>query len=242
MLLLFCNIFVIFVTRPIEIEVLMKQSIIAFIITGVVTICGGSLGMNKPSDNVTNATTSMETTKLAQEIQSTTNCQETTKPQATVTPQETGSIQTTAKPQVTTSGGTTTNPQTTSNNTNTSFAKQVVELVNKERSKAGLNALSIDENIETAAMVRSREIEKSFSHTRPNGSSFSTALSESGVKFMGAGENIAWGQRSPEEVMNGWMNSSGHRANILNSSFKKIGVAYYVGANGRTYWTQLFTY
>lgn len=168
-------------------KVLLKQSIIAFIITGVVTIWGGSLGMNKPSDNVTNATTSMETTKLAQEIQSTTNCQETTKPQATVTPQETGSIQTTAKPQVTTSGGTTTNPQTTSNNTNTSFAKQVVELVNKERSKAGLNALSIDENIETAAMVRSREIEKSFSHTRPNGSSFSTALSESGVKFMGAG-------------------------------------------------------
>lgn len=48
---------------------------------------------------------------------------------------------------------------------------------------------------------------------------------------MGAGENIAWGQRSPEEVMNGWMNSSEHRANILNSSFKKIGVAYYVGAN-----------
>ena len=202
MLLFFCNIFVIFVTRPIEMEVLMKQSIIAFIITGVVTIGGGSLGMNKPSDNVTNATTSMETTKLAQEIQSTTNCQKTTKPQATVTPQETGSIQTTAKTQVTTSGGATTKPQTTSNNTNTSFAKQVVELVNKERSKAGLNALSIDENIETAAMVRSREIEKSFSHTRPNGSSFSTALSESGVKFMGAGENIAWGQRSPEEVMN----------------------------------------
>ena len=202
MLLFFCIILVKFVTCPIEMEVLMKQSIIAFIITGVVTICGGSLGMNKPSDNVTNATTSMETTKLAQEIQSTTNCQETTKPQATVTPQETGSIQTTAKPQVTTSGGATTKPQTTSNNTNTSFAKQVVELVNKERSKAGLNALSIDENIETAAMVRSREIEKSFSHTRPNGSSFSTALSESGVKFMGAGENIAWGQRSPEEVMN----------------------------------------
>ena len=114
--------------------------------------------------------------------------------------------------------------------------------MNKERSKAGLNALSIDENIETAAMVRSKEIEKSFSHTRPNGSSFSTALSENGVKFMGAGENIAWGQRSPEEVMNGWMNSSGHRANILNSSFKKIGVVYYVEANGRTYWTQLFTY
>ena len=58
----------------------------------------------------------------------------------------------------------------------------------------------------------------------------------------GAGENIAWGQRSPEEVMNGWMNSSGHRANILNPNFKNIGVAYYVGSNGRTYWTQLFTY
>lgn len=57
-----------------------------------------------------------------------------------------------------------------------------------------------------------------------------------------AGENIAWGQRSPEEVMNGWMNGSGHRANILNPNFKNIGVAYYVGSNGRTYWTQLFTY
>lgn len=62
------------------------------------------------------------------------------------------------------------------------------------------------------------------------------------VTTTAAGENIAWRQRSPEEVMNGWMNSSGHRANILNPNFKNIGVAYYVGSNGRTYWTQLFTY
>ena len=101
------------------------------------------------------------------------------------------------------------------------FAEQVVELVNQERTKAGLNAVTLDQNIASAALVRAKEIETSFSHTRPNGSKFSTALTEQGVTFKGAGENIAWGQKSPEAVMQAWMNSEGHRANILNKNFTK---------------------
>lgn len=123
-----------------------------------------------------------------------------------------------------------------------SYAEQVVALVNAERAKAGLNALTLDTEIASAALVRAKETEISFSHTRPDGRHFSTALSDSGISFRGAGENIAWGQRSPEEVMNGWMNSEGHRANILNPNFTKIGVGYYQNAAGRNYWTQLFTY
>lgn len=122
------------------------------------------------------------------------------------------------------------------------FAEQVVELVNQERTKAGLNAVTLDQNIASAALVRAKEIETSFSHTRPNGSKFSTALTEQGVTFKGAGENIAWGQKSPEAVMQAWMNSEGHRANILNKNFTKIGVGYYQNAAGRNFWTQLFTY
>ena len=122
------------------------------------------------------------------------------------------------------------------------FAEQVVELVNQERTKAGLSAVTLDQNIASAALVRAKEIETSFSHTRPNGSKFSTALTEQGVTFKGAGENIAWGQKSPEAVMQAWMNSEGHRANILNKNFTKIGVGYYQNARGTNYWTQLFTY
>lgn len=122
------------------------------------------------------------------------------------------------------------------------FAHQVVKLVNEERAKAGLSALTIDVNVEAAAQVRANEIKQSFSHTRPNGSQFSTTLKEQGVSYRGAGENIAWGQKSPEAVMQAWMNSDGHRANILNAQFTKIGVGYYQDANGTNYWTQLFTY
>lgn len=64
--------------------------------------------------------------------------------------------------------------------------------------------------------MRAKETEQSFSHTRPNGSNFSTALKEQGVSYRGSGENIAWGQKTPEDVMKAWMNSEGHRANILN--------------------------
>lgn len=133
-------------------------------------------------------------------------------------------------------------PDTEEGNQALAYAERVLQLVNQERAKAGLAALAMDEKVSKAALVRAKETEISFSHTRPDGSSFSTALKEQGVSFRGAGENIAWGQRTPEEVMNGWMNSSGHRANILNKNYTTIGIGYYQNSNGTGYWTQLFTY
>lgn len=122
-----------------------------------------------------------------------------------------------------------------------SFAEQVVELVNAERAKVNLPALTMTTKLNEAALVRAKETVQSFSHTRPNGSSFSTVLKENGISFQGAGENIAWGQRTPEQVVLTWMNSEGHRANILNPKYTSIGVGYYI--NGATpYWAQLFTY
>lgn len=121
-----------------------------------------------------------------------------------------------------------------------SFEAQVVELVNAERAKAGLSPLTLDSRASQAARVRSQEIQTSFTHTRPDGSSFSTALTQAGVSYRSAGENIAYGQSTPEQVMSAWMNSSGHRANILNSSFTSIGVGYVQNSSGTPYWTQLF--
>jgi len=129
---------------------------------------------------------------------------------------------------------------TPEDNTTLSHAEQVVTLVNAERAKEGLAPLSIDTKVQAAAQVRAVESEQSFSHTRPNGSSFATALKEQNVSYRRAGENIAWGQRSPEEVVNAWMNSSGHRANIMNPNFTKIGVGYYRNSKGLNYWSQLF--
>ncbi len=122
------------------------------------------------------------------------------------------------------------------------YVLRIVELVNEERAKAGLNALTLKVDVTAAAQVRAKESEILFSHTRPDGTSFVTALKEAGVSYRGAGENIAWGQKSPEEVMRGWMNSAGHRANILNEKFTTIGVGYYQNAAGVNYWSQLFTY
>ena len=120
------------------------------------------------------------------------------------------------------------------------YATQVVELVNIERAKEGLAPLTIDSAITAAAMVRASEIQTSFSHTRPNGSQFSTALKEAGAQYTMAGENIAWGQKTPEAVVTAWMNSPSHRANIMNTNFTRIGVGHVQNAAGTSYWVQLF--
>lgn len=119
-------------------------------------------------------------------------------------------------------------------------AAQVLELVNAERAKAGAAALTLDSKAAEAAQTRAQEIQRSFSHTRPNGSSFSTALTEAGVSYTASGENIAYGQNSAQAVMESWMNSSGHRANILNQNFTSIGIGHVQDSNGVDYWTQLF--
>lgn len=121
------------------------------------------------------------------------------------------------------------------------YADQIVCLVNEERAKAGFPELAVDTGLEAASLVRVEEIVSNFSHTRPDGTSFTTAIREQNVSFQGAGENIAWGQKSPGEVMDAWMNSPGHKANILNASFNRIGVEHY--QNGATdYWVRLFAY
>lgn len=120
-----------------------------------------------------------------------------------------------------------------------SAASEVVRLTNSARSQNGYAALVEDGALSSAAAVRAREIARSFSHTRPSGASFSSALSESGVSYLRAGENIASGQKSASEVVNAWMNSPGHRANILNSSYSRIGSAS-VNIDGTHYWVQLF--
>ena len=116
------------------------------------------------------------------------------------------------------------------------MAEQVAQLVNKERSKAGLAPLSFDTQLSADALVRAKEIVGAFDHIRPDGSNFSTAVT---IRWNTVGENIAWGQSSPQSVMNTWMNSAGHRQNILNSSYSKIGVGV-TEENGRLYWVQLF--
>ena len=120
-----------------------------------------------------------------------------------------------------------------------SAASEVVRLTNSARSQNGYAALVEDGALSEAAAVRAREIARSFSHTRPSGASFSSALSESGVSYLRAGESIASGQKSAFEVVNAWMNSPGHRANILNSSYSRIGSAS-VNIDGTLYWVQLF--
>lgn len=119
-------------------------------------------------------------------------------------------------------------------------AQAVLALVNRYRAQNGLAPLALDKSLCKAAETRAREIVTSFSHTRPNGASCFTVLSESGIAYASAGENIAYGQDSANEVMKAWMNSSGHRANILSSAFGHLGVGVYQ-SGGTLYWAQLFT-
>lgn len=121
------------------------------------------------------------------------------------------------------------------------YEQEVLDLVNAERAKYGLSALSADSKVQAAAKIRAEEIKSVFSHTRPNGTKFSTALTQVGATFRGAGENIASGQRTPEQVVNAWMNSEGHRANILNEKYKYLGVGC-VSKGGSYAWVQIFTY
>ncbi|MDE6777840.1 MAG: hypothetical protein K2J25_07840 [Oscillospiraceae bacterium] len=119
------------------------------------------------------------------------------------------------------------------------YANEVVSLVNQERAKQGLNALQVIPALNNAATKRSQELVTLFSHTRPDGSNCATVLNEFGVTWKTTGENIAYGYATPEDVMTGWMNSSGHRANILSENFDSIGIGV-VSENGVLYWTQVF--
>ena len=115
----------------------------------------------------------------------------------------------------------------------TANAQSVVNQVNQERAARGLSALRVDPALTAAAQIRAQEIVERFSHTRPDGTKWST------VSSVAYGENIAKGQRTADKVMAAWMSSSGHRANILRASYGSIGVAC-VQSGGVYYWVQLF--
>lgn len=124
------------------------------------------------------------------------------------------------------------------------FRQEVLDLVNVQRANYGLSALEMgDEKLTAAAQTRAEEIAVVNSHIRPDGSKCFTVLKDYNVTDAPTGENAAWGSVSPEEVVNAWMNSEGHRANILNPEARKMGVGYYYNSTSTWghQWIQIFT-
>jgi uncharacterized YkwD family protein/spore coat assembly protein SafA len=119
---------------------------------------------------------------------------------------------------------------------------QVVTLVNKERSRRGLMLLSTNWQLARVARYKSQDMvnKNYFSHTSPTYGSPFRMMENFGIKFTAAGENIAMGQQTPQAVMNAWMNSPGHRSNILSSVYNQIGVGVAKKSNGVLIWTQQF--
>ncbi len=172
----------------------------------------------------TTTTTTITTTAKPTTVQTTT---QTTKSTATTT--------TKAATTSTVKSATAATTQAT-DATTLAYRKRVWELVNEERAKAGLAPLEYRADIQSLADIRAEEIDTFFSHDRPDGTSFFTVFEEAKVIYRTVGENLAKGQQTPERVVEAWMNSEGHRANILDQDFTGIVVAY--GEN--RCWVQLF--
>ena len=120
-----------------------------------------------------------------------------------------------------------------------SYEAEVIRLVNDIRVQNGLKALSTNWELSRVARYKSEDMSSAryFSHTSPTYGTPFQMMKSFGLSYRTAGENIAYGQRTPAAVVDAWMNSSGHRANILNSSYTQIGVGYCASGN---YWTQMF--
>jgi uncharacterized YkwD family protein len=135
----------------------------------------------------------------------------------------------------------TANPAKTTQTTSalSAYEQKVVDLTNQERAKNGLSALKIDTTLSKMAHEKSRDMSANgyFSHTSPTYGSPFDMMKKYGITYHYAGENIAMGQQTPEEVVKAWMNSQGHRENILNPNYNYIGVGYVSQGN---YWTQEF--
>ena len=120
-----------------------------------------------------------------------------------------------------------------------SYEKEVIRLVNEIRAKNSLGTLKEDWELSRVARYKSEDMKNNnyFSHTSPTYGSPFDMMKKFGISYRGAAENIAKGQKTPQEVVNAWMNSSGHRANILNKNYTHIGVGYVKSGN---IWTQMF--
>lgn len=121
-------------------------------------------------------------------------------------------------------------------------AEAVLKLVNAERAKAGVQPLTLSEKLTNIAYTKAKDMADKgyFSHQSPTYGSPFDMLKQFGVSYSYAGENIAAGQKTAEEVMNSWMNSSGHKANILNKNYTQLGVGFYRGGEYGTEWVQMF--
>lgn len=122
----------------------------------------------------------------------------------------------------------------------TAYANEVVRLVNAERQSRGLAPVTASASLNAAAQIRAGETTAQFSHTRPDGRGSASVLDDLAIEWRTCGENIAYGYPDAAAVMDGWMHSDGHRANILNANFESIGVGV-TEAGGMIYCTQIFT-
>ena len=122
------------------------------------------------------------------------------------------------------------------------FQKEVVRLVNVERQKQGLGKLSLNAKLSNVATLKSQDMinKNYFDHTSPTYGSPFDMMKQFNISYKTAGENIAKGQKTPAEVVKAWMNSQGHRENILNKNYTEIGIGVAKDANGTLYWTQMF--
>lgn len=127
-------------------------------------------------------------------------------------------------------------------NLNVAFENEVVRLVNIERAKEGVAPLKVDATVSKVSDIRVEELTTLFSHNRADGTTWSSLVKKYNIKYKVTGENIAAGQESPKEVVTGWMNSPGHRENIMDPIFTKIGVGHYYDPDlyYEHYWQQLF--
>jgi len=122
------------------------------------------------------------------------------------------------------------------------YIEEVLRLVNIERKKNGVSELKTTDALSEAADIRAKELIEKYDHTRPDGRDCFTVLAECNIPFGAVGENIAAGYNTPARVVKGWMNSPGHRKNILNSKYSKIGIGYSeCNDTYGTYWVQVFT-
>lgn len=124
----------------------------------------------------------------------------------------------------------------------TTTEQEILKLVNAERSKQGLSPLTLNWELSRVAKFKSEDMRDNnyFSHTSPTYGSPFEMMKSFGISYKSAGENIAAGQKTAQAVMTDWMNSSGHKANILSKNYTQLGVGKATGGSYGTYWTQMF--
>ena len=121
------------------------------------------------------------------------------------------------------------------------YSAEMLGLLNAERARAGLAAFTTTPLLRAAAIIRSVELDISYSHTRPDGRGFYTVLDELGISFSGVGENVFRGKNlPPQTALNGWLRSEGHRGNIINPRFTQVGIGVHTDSAGVLYWVLLF--